>query len=259
MHLLNRNRFGGIERDTRPTLTELLEAMSPILRPCMLQSFTPTCCIGTCRILIEVLAHYGFSARAVPTTVFVYNAAMMRLLDTGVEIPEDREDRLALFNQTGAWGVGIVPDGTAPDVGGKYGGHLVLQCDGLLIDGSIQQAQRAERDIVLPSLLWFKPTPAGFFATRVKGQTTRGMLGECLLVYRRLDNPGYLDSPNWRQKHAGAPEVYRNVLTLTAIELERARKAPQTPSDASATAWRENTRPGVSQPHRSQEDAALDR
>jgi hypothetical protein len=233
MRLNTHKRFDP-ERLSRPTLTELLEAMSPVLRRCMLEHFTPTCCIGTCRILIEVLAYYRFSARAVPTTVFVYNAAMIELLGTGVEIPEAREDRIVLFDQTGAWGVGVAPDGEAPDSGGKFGGHLVVQCDGLLIDGSIQQAQRTERNIVLPSLLWFKPTPAGFFSTRVKGQTTRGMLGDCMLVYRRLENPGYLDSPNWRQKHAGVPEVFRKVLTLTALGLERAHVRPETASDASA-------------------------
>jgi len=209
------NRFRDVETLYRPTLIELLEAMSPVLRTCMLEYFAPSCCIGTCKIAQEILAYYGFTARAFATTVYIYNAAMQRLVDTGVEIPDDCEERIALFNQTGAWGVGIVPNG-------------------MTADGSLQQAQRIERDIVLPPLLWFKPTPAGFFASRVKAQRTAGMLGDCMVVYRRLENPSYLTSPNWRQKHAGIPEVFAKVLTLTALGLERARKGPETASGRAA-------------------------
>lgn len=187
----------------------------------------------------EVFAFYGYKARAFPVSMAVYNDAMVKLADTGVEFPEDDAERHALFEKHGAWGVGIMgPDGLAlfkrrarvvqPETLGGFNGHLVLQAEGMLVDGSIQQAQRSERNIVLPELLAFK-APAGFFAARVKGQTTRGMVGSNLVIYRRLDNQQYQNSPNWRQRHAGVPEVYERMLTLTSLELELARKRAQEP------------------------------
>jgi hypothetical protein len=193
-------------------LHALLDALSPIVRPAMLEHFREDCCIATCRILREVLAAYGYKAREVPVTVQVLNGPMQKLVDEG-PLPDDRAERVALFHQRGAWGVGIgLAHPGDPIVPGKYYGHLVLSVNGLLVDASLQQAQREQRGIVLPSLLWCRPEQ-GFFA-KSKGQQTRGTVGECLVSYRRLRDDSYLTSKNWRAKYAGYPQIYTKIMRM---------------------------------------------
>jgi hypothetical protein len=190
-------------------LPALLEAMSPIVRSTMLETFRPDCCVATCRILREVFADFGYRAREVPVTVQVLNGPMQRLAEQG-PLPEDRDERIALFNQTGAWGVGI--GGDKPLAQDKYSGHLVLSVHGHLVDASLDQVNRPERNIEMPPLLWF-PAPSGFFA-KPKGQGLSGMVGECLVAYKRLRNDSYLSGKNWRERYAGHAETYFKIMRL---------------------------------------------
>lgn len=192
-------------------LPTLLNAMKPVVRRTMLEAFRPDCCIATCRILREVFADYGYKARPVAVSVEVLNAEMIALMQEG-PLPDDRAERTVLFDQRGAWGVGIGAPGP-PLNGNSFVGHLVLNVDGVLIDGSLDQAQRPEKKILLPSLLWFKPD-AGFFAPRSKGQRTSGIVGDCLLNYRRIDNESYTTGKNWREQYAGKPDIYFKIARL---------------------------------------------
>jgi hypothetical protein len=212
------------EKTTRPGLHQLCEVLAPIARTALLQYFAPNCCIATCKILRDVFAYYGYRAREVPVTVMIYNAAMQRLVEQGIAFPDDNDEKRALFDRHGAWGIGIVPPRRGEVAANGFGGHLVLNVEGMLVDGSLQQAERVERQIVIPSLLWFTPMPNNFFALRAKGQHTSGMLNDCVVVYKRLDNEGYRVSPNWRQEHAGAPAAYRTILTLASVALATARR-----------------------------------
>jgi hypothetical protein len=218
------NSLHPVETTSTP-LTDLLETLKPIVRPLMLRHFTANCCIATSRMLRDIFEHYGYRARAVPTTVEILNAAMLRLLDSGEAFPEDRDERIAFFGERGnAWGVGIQPSETMKQ--SAFGGHLVLSVNGLLVDGSLSQANRPEKQIELPSLLWFRPEQS-FFATKPKRQLTAGMIGECGMRYRRLDDETYRTSPNWRQRHAGVPEVYAQIVTLAELALDRKRRNGQ--------------------------------
>lgn len=191
-------------------LPTLLNVMMPVVRSTMLERFRADCCVATCKILREVFADYGYKAREVPVSVYILNREMQALVEEG-PLPDDHAERIALFNQRGAWGVGV---GFGPPANeNAYAGHLVLNVDGVLVDGSLDQAQREERNILLPSLLWFKPE-SGFFATRAKGQQIKGVVGDCLVVYKRIRNDSYLTGKNWREKYAGVPETYFKITRL---------------------------------------------
>jgi hypothetical protein len=178
-------------------LPALFEAMSPIVRPTMLESFSPDCCIATCRVLRDVFAEYGYRAEAIPVTVQVLNGPMQALLELG-PLPDDRAERIALFNKTGAWGVGI--GGDKPLAPGKYCGHLVLNVHRYLVDASIDQVSRPEHNMALPPLIAF-PAPPGFFAAKPKGQGVSGMIGETLIAYKRLRDDSYRTGRGWREAH----------------------------------------------------------
>jgi len=196
-------------------LPTLLNVMLPIVRKTMLEEFRPDCCVATCKILREVFTEYDYRARQVPVAVDVLNAEMQVLVQEG-PLPDDRTERLALFKRRGAWGVGV---GYGPPTdANKYAGHLVLNVNGVLVDGSLDQAERKEKRILLPSLLWFKPAP-GFFAPRAKGQQSSGMIGDCRVTYRRIRNDSYLTGKNWREKYAGKPETYLKIVRLLREKL----------------------------------------
>jgi hypothetical protein len=200
----------------KPALDHLLRAMSPVVRKTMLTKCRPDCCVATCKILREVFAYYGYKARPFAVAVFIYNEAMQDLIARGVTFPEDLEKRVALFDEVGAWGVGIHPEARGePGVG-----HLVLGVGGKLVDASLDQASRPERNINLPPLLSFD-APPGFFAERVKSQQIKGMVDGSLVIYKRVVNDTYRTSLNWREEHGGVPELYDEILTHVSINLEK--------------------------------------
>jgi hypothetical protein len=199
-------------------LEVLLKAMEPVVWPTLRERFRADCCVAACRILREVFADYGYRAQQVPMQLFVFNAPMRAMLDAKTAFPDDPAERTAFFDEHGAWSVGIGPhlnDGPLKPDG--YRGHLVLNVEGVLVDPSLQQAQRAAKGILLPLLLWFQPHQ-GFFA-KPKGQRTSGMIGDCLVAYRRIRDDSYLTGRNWREKHAGVPETYFKIARLVREQI----------------------------------------
>jgi hypothetical protein len=192
-------------------LPTLLNVMRPVVRKTMLEYFRPDCCVATCKILQTVFAEYGYKARAVAVTVQVLNGPMQKLVEQG-PLPEDHDERMALFNQHGAWGVGIVPPENGQLKPNSFGGHLVLNVNGVLVDASLQQAQREQKGILLPALLCGHPG-SSFFA-KSKGQRTGVKVGECLVSYRRLRDDSYTTGKNWREEYAGRPEAYLKIMRL---------------------------------------------
>jgi hypothetical protein len=213
-----------------PELETLLHALAPIVRPAMLETYQSNCCVATCKILLRVFAQYGYKARPVAVAVGVYNREMVKLMDAGVAFPEDKEERLALFNRTGAWGVGIMAgDHAEPN---SFGGHLILNVNGLLVDGSLQQAERPQYQMPLPPLLWCRPEP-GFFAERVKRQRSRGnvvMDGHTMLVvYQRIANDGFRQGRDWSDTPHSI-DTYLKILSRLSKRLYH-RTAKETPDD----------------------------
>jgi hypothetical protein len=193
----------------RPNLENLLIALAPIARATIRKAFTSDCCVATCRIMRHVFARFGYRAEAVPLAVHIYNAKMIELLDSGIRFPDNAQERRALFDKTGAWGIGICP----PQEFGReknpnyFGGHLALRIGSMLIDASLQQAERPAKNILIPPLIYVEISEI-FFTAREKGQTCEVELGDCRLIYRRITNDSFRYSPDWTR--SGSP--YREVL-----------------------------------------------
>lgn len=199
----------------KPVFDQLIDVLAPIVRQRMLKHFRPDCCIATTKILREILEYYGFKSQPMAVSVHIYNARLIELMDAG-PLPENEEEKMALFERTGAWGIGIGQSGS------QDGCHVVLQSQGFLLDASLDQAERPERGIELPELLAV-PVPPRFLGRRVKGQMIRGMVGKCMVVYKRIDNEKWRESRNWRDEHAGCDKAYGEILSLVSVEFDRRR------------------------------------
>jgi hypothetical protein len=191
-------------------LPDLIRSLGPVAYATLLEAYRPDCCIAAAAILTRVFAEYGYRAEPVSVSLEVYNAAMMKLLEKGVEIPptSEPERRAMLFDLTGAWGVGVIP-GLNRDLRGRpgYAGHLVLRVKQYLVDATIQQAQRPQKQIVLPALL---ATPHAEQLLR-QGRVTLAVNG-CAVRYARIDDQSYRVAPDWQRRSKPYPETVRKIL-----------------------------------------------
>lgn len=197
------------------TLDTLIDRLAPVAYPAMLESYRPDCCVAAAAILMHVFRECGYRAGVITVTVEIYNAAMVDLLERDA-IPSDREEKLALLESTGAWGVGIVPPSypidtplrdTRRPMGGGYGGHLLLCVNQFLVDATIMQAQRVEKDIRLPLMLWSNQAKA----LLCDGNLFLGV-NNCAVVYRRIKDDSYRAAPDWQRRTTPYPETVRKIL-----------------------------------------------
>ena len=186
------------------------------MRQAMLREFTPDCCIATCRVLGRVFESFEYYAEAVPVSVYIFNAQMASLLTTGAPIPDEPFARRKLFDSTGAWSVGITRKSADvnPDViGGRYGGHLVLRVMNTLVDASLQQADRPQYGIVLPALIAFSPQKPVFFTHRRTGGKRCGIsVNGCEIVYERIKDYSFSNSPDWLRTGPPNSDVIRKII-----------------------------------------------
>jgi hypothetical protein len=177
-------------------LARLLARLAPIVREEMLKVCVPNCCIATCAVLKRVFKAEGFEARALPVAVIISNRKMVEALARGESIPQADAEIRAWMDRLGAWRLGIVPESELESLARGYpgyGGHLVLTVQNLIIDASIEQANRPEKAIVLPR----------FFVSEVSPQFLRGEgmmvgnMGDCEVVYRPLRDNKWRKSIDW--------------------------------------------------------------
>lgn len=115
-------------------------------------------CLWAARSGIEVLEYFGVPAEPHVVSVGVQNAAMHEYFNTH-EITGN-EDWDAIYQETGAWSTGTAPD-TSPDDPRlrplppgvtRWNGHVVLTTPSLLVDLSVAQYSRRDRNIDLQPL-----------------------------------------------------------------------------------------------------------
>lgn len=142
-------------------------------------------CIASVRILTEVLGYFGHASEPLPCTTLVFNARGHEMANLGVPVGEWPEEAHSI----GAVGTGVV----RPETNG-WDGHLIaIVEDQWLVDPSLDQFSRPERDIttypvVLDARPWTdrsKPCQWG----RPDGQ---------VLVYQAMQTPGrWRNAPDW--------------------------------------------------------------
>lgn len=193
----------------------VLDAMQPVVRREMLKEFTPDCCIATTRVLKRALAVFGIEAEPVAVGVRIYNAAMRRLLNRA-PLPTDPRKKERLLALTGAWGIGICPHGNEE----RFGGHLVLRVGSLLVDASLQQAERPNKGILLDPLVVAKPHPA-FFAPKQYGEEFGIDIHGCLVVYERIRDESFRRAPDWLRTGSPYTDVLRGIVSATKERLNQ--------------------------------------
>jgi hypothetical protein len=178
----------------------------------MCESYTRDCCIAAAAILTRVFDEYGHKAQVIPVTVEVYNAPMVHLFKHGFKLPDDKARRKALFELTGAHGVGIVPASAMLSAlskarGGGFGGHLLLRVENFLIDSTIKQVDRPEHNMLMPDLIAVEHAE-----DLLRDRELRLDVGGCMVVYKPLGDQSYRTAPDWVRRTSPYPETVRKII-----------------------------------------------
>jgi hypothetical protein len=180
-------------RKMRPTLEQVLSGIQAVTRKEMVSDFVENSCIASTRVVVNVLKHYGYDALPFPCQVYVYNKTFKEHLEAGKKLFQG-DALIEWCKLTGAWSVGIgVYD---PEKHFRETGHLVALIPGhnILVDASIDQANRPQHGIHLPQVLIAGELTDGFKAGVEDLSLTHN---DCLLVYHPTDNDIYKIAPDW--------------------------------------------------------------
>lgn len=168
-------------------------AFAEVARPLILENFTPDSCVASTRIGIDALRAFGVLARPLPVHVRIFNQEMATLLMAGIK-PTGRH---TADSEGGPWMVDL---GNPVEGDPRAAGHVAIAIPalGLLLDPSIDQANRPHKNIRFPAgetLLWKTgseefPNPGW--------EETRGTDEGVVIVYEAVDAHRYRKSPNWR-------------------------------------------------------------
>lgn len=166
-------------------LSDLLDRLAPVVREEIRRDFLPNCCIATAAILRRVFRHFRFMSSPVPVEVVVRNPRMVELYRRG-NVPGGDLD--LWFRATGAYSVGAVRESF-----GGFAGHLVTQVQDVLVDASLDQCNRPDHGIELPSFMVTNIAP-GF----EMGRSQAGIVNGCEVLMSRLRGDStWRTAPDW--------------------------------------------------------------
>lgn len=175
----------------------ILSKLAEVARPEILKDFRADSCIASTHIVIRVLKHFKLLYEPSVVRVHIYNPEFVRQVQAG-NLPPKNGSIHAWCEQTGAWSIGLgMAEGDRELAHGKWPGHLVALgvASRTLVDASLNQCDRPQHGIIMPSVFIATVTPAF-----VEGcdQVTFA-INECIVVYGRvLDGPPFKHSPDWR-------------------------------------------------------------
>jgi len=211
------------------TLENVCQEFSQVARPILLKHFTPNCCIGASAVTIKVLRALGFQATPLPVKVRIYNPEFIRQAVRMGKLPSPTE------LQGNSWAVGI--GWPAPHLT-DFIGHLVVIASAsanssttnpggwFLIDASIQQASRPNKDLVLPPVL-IKEVPLDFRLGR-SPLTIDEPFG--LLIYQPFKNMSWRRAPDWldSKRHAQPVQEILDKLSNKVLKVPNNNDEQQT-------------------------------
>jgi len=197
-----------------PRLQRFLGCL-PAVRQELLRHLEPSSCIETGRLVYMLMREWRLPARLVPVEVRIANAPAMALI---------RRDQLTPAHH-GKDGVYVVTVGEpAPSPPGRWAGHLAVACESLLIDPSIDQANRPEFGIQFQSP-WVQRVPRGFWAQGGLVGTTDEH-GTRVEYLHHFSNRGYLGTPAWRKAPRLLPAARMALRGAMAGASSRVQHAP---------------------------------
>jgi hypothetical protein len=185
-----------------PELRRILWVIRDHGRAEILKEFRLDSCIGSTRVVCKVLDHFGYRAVPFGAKVHVYNPVMTKAMARGIKFPDSGSPELhRMLDLIGGWSVGL---GETP-VDADPVGHLValLPKEKLIVDASLDQANRPQKQIELPPVL-IAHVDDDFIAGKSPDTL---MYNGCKLVYHaEPGNTVYKQSGDWnipnRTKHA---------------------------------------------------------
>ncbi len=190
--------LGNVTGPARPFLAHVCEVVRDELRIGTL--YRPDCCIAATAILIDVLDYFRLTARPLSVVATVYNPAMSeRILRDGMPTLEEAERD---WFPNGCYALAVGAGDPQP---GKWAGHLVANlADRVLLDLTLDQANRPQHQIVLPPFL-LAPLDWEF----LQGEAYLAGTGNgCRIVYEtRPDDRSFERSNDWRSKKRRAEVV----------------------------------------------------
>jgi hypothetical protein len=191
-----------------PRLVDLLARMAPVVREEMLRVAVPNCCVATVAVLRRVFRHFHFETSPLAVTVTIRNAKMIEALTLGTPIPSDPEALGAWMQKTGAWAIGICPESAqlaARQGYDAFGGHLVTRVQDVIVDASLDQANRPQYKILIPPFMAVVISPKFLSG----GHALAGTVNGCEIIYTRLTDSSWRTSPDWTNERTYRDTVNR--------------------------------------------------
>lgn len=169
---------------------EAVLAVVEVARPIILSQYRKDSCVASTRIGLGAFRRLGIPARPLPVEVAIFNPTMARLLREGTH------PTLALADPR-AWSVGAGPDDSTPLKPKGWKGHLVILTESFLVDLSLDQFARPERNLDLEPIAL--PRPEGW-PDEVKDWATWRTDAGIEIMYRSIEDWRWRNSPDWRRK-----------------------------------------------------------
>jgi hypothetical protein len=154
-------REARAKRERAADRIRIISAYANEAGPIFRHYFTPDCCLNGTRVALEAMKHFGVEARPLTTQVMLFNKLFWERIQAKGEMPDEEECQA--WVREGGWSIGIRGQSTGRP-GWPY--HLVAIADSFLIDSSMRQFNRPERNIEVPDLSLSKATP-DFLAGRL--------------------------------------------------------------------------------------------
>lgn len=195
-----------------PRHRAVLDALTEVARPIILEQFNPDSCIASTRIGIDALAYFGLRGEPLPVSALLFNPEAMDLLQHGTTM-EDLKAQMDLIpadGEGGPWSLGL---GLGSQQPGAWAGHLVvaLKQHHTIVDLSADQASRPHKNmpvqpyhVTIDDPDWWSGTqPAATFTTSN---------GTALILDRRSPDPdGYRRTPNWTMTGSTDKALYKDL------------------------------------------------
>jgi hypothetical protein len=179
----------------------ILERLKIIVPPELLV-YRPDCCILASKLVVDVLSYFGKEARPLMVRVFIANAPLVKRFEAG-NPPKDQEELRQAAKEDGSHSIGLGYGYTE----GKWSGHLVIVCEGEMLDLTLTQANRPAQGIHLEPVL--VPVSEDFLAGKTSLVLT---INETLVKYHAFPNDhSYQDSPDWKRFNPLAARIIQQV------------------------------------------------
>ena len=195
---------------SRPSPEQIGVALCLVGRPAMLRVFGPDSCIAAARIAVDVYRHFGYAAEPLGVRVFIANAAWAQAV----------KDKWPGFDPTDA--KTFMPElhtiGLGHRVDAERAGHVVVLCESVLVDMSLDQATRQHKGIALGPMV-FRP------AANFPEKPAEFLVNGCVVGYGRSpehEQGWWRRSKNWTRRD----ERVRRPVVAAVIRAASAAVAP---------------------------------